>query len=140
MLEHYGVPRQYKDGEVIFRQGQPGQEMYVIRHGKVRVFGTRDGSETTFAVLKEHDFFGEMSLLSGGPRSATARAEGDLSVSVVDSATFARLISEPLVHEILVRMSQRLRDVDAELERLSTQDTVRREHLSHLVEQRHWLT
>lgn len=140
MLEQYGVPRQYKDGEVIFRQGSPGREMYVIRRGKVRIFGTHDGSETTFAVLREKDFFGEMSLLTGDPRSATAEAQGEVSVSVIDAATFAHLISEPLVHDILTRMSHRLQKVDIELEKLGSQDTIRREHLGHLMEQRHWLT
>jgi CRP-like cAMP-binding protein len=140
MLEQYGVPRTYKNGEVIFRQGQFGQEMYVIRSGKVRIFGTHNGAETTFAVLREKDFLGEMSLLTGEPRSATAKAQGDVSVSVIDAATFAHLISEPLVHDILTRMSRRLQDVDIELEKLGSQDTIRREHLGHLIEQRHWLT
>lgn len=138
MLEHYGVPRRYHDGQIIFKQGTRGDEMYVIRSGKVRVYGMKDGHDVTFAVLGLHDFFGEMALLTGEVRSASASAQGDVEVTVIDHATFNRLVGDPLVHDMLARMSQRIRDVDAELQKLSSQDDIRREHLSHIIEQRSW--
>lgn len=138
MLEHYGVPRRYSDGQMICKQGGRGDEMYVLRSGKVRVFTTDKGHETTLAVLGHHDFFGEMSLLTGDPRTASAVAEGDVELTVVDHVTFNRLVGDPLVHDMLARMSERIRNVDAELTKLASQDTVRREHLSHIIEQRNW--
>lgn len=138
MLEHFGVPRRYHGGDIIFRQGSRGEEMYVVRSGKIRIFGVENGVETTFAILGKHDFFGEMSLLTGETRSASATAEGDVEVSVVDRATFNKLVGDPLIHDMLVRMSQRISSVDEELKRLSAHESIRREHLGHIMEQRHW--
>lgn len=138
MLELYGVPRRYGAGEVIFRQGSRGNEMYVVRSGKVRIFGVENGIETTFAILGPHDFFGEMALLTGDLRSASATAEGEVELSVVDRATFDKLAGDPLVHDMLVRMSKRISAVDEELKKLSTHESIRREHLGHIMEQRHW--
>ena len=138
MLEHYGALRRLHDGEEFFRQGARGEEMYVVRSGKVVIYATENGVDTTLAVFGPHDFFGEMSLLTGEPRSASAKARGDVEVSVIDRETFNRIVSEPLVHDMLVRMSQRIRDVDLELEKLSSLDSIRREHLSHIIDQRQW--
>lgn len=138
MLEHYGAMRRFRDGEVIFRQGSRGEEIYVVRSGKVAVYATDNGVDTTLAVLGEHDFFGEMSLLTGEQRSASVRAQGDVEVSVIDRETFNRIVGDPLVHDMLVRMSQRIRDVDHELEKLSSLDVIRGEHLSQIIEQRQW--
>ncbi len=138
MLEHYGALRCFHDGEVFFRQGARGEEMYVVRSGKVAIYATDNGVDTTLAVLGQHDFFGEMSLLTGEPRSASARAQGEVEASVIDRETFNRIVSEPLVHDMLVRMSQRIRDVDRELEKLSSSEVIRREHISHIIEQRQW--
>ena len=59
-----------KKGDLVFRKGDPGDAMYLIKSGSVGVFSERDGSETCFADLHRGDFFGEMALLSGGKRSA----------------------------------------------------------------------
>lgn len=138
MLEHYGAPRRFRAGETVFRKGSRGSEMYVVRSGKIRIYGDENGVETTFAVLGPRDFFGEMSLLTGEVRSASAKAEEDTELSVIDRETFNRIVAEPLVHDMLARMSSRLAAVDRELEKLGSHDALRREHLSHLIEQRHW--
>lgn len=138
MLEHYGVIRRYHDGQIVCKQGAHGDEMYVVRSGKVRIFATDAGHETTLAVLGPHEFFGEMSLLTGDPRAASAAAQGDVEITVIDQVTFNRLVGDPLVHDMLARMSHRIRDVDAELTKLASQNDVRREHLSHIIEQRNW--
>ena len=139
MLEDYGRVRTFADGEIIFSEGEPGREMYVVREGKVRVFATVQGRETTLAVLNKSDFFGEMSLLTGKPRSASAKAAGDVQLLAVDKAQFDHLIEAPLVRMMLERMSERIFDVDRRLEELSAQDQIRREHLSGLVQQRSWV-
>lgn len=138
MLEHYGVPRRYEDDQIIFGQGSKGDEMFVVRTGKVRIHASHNGHDVTLAILGPHEFFGEMSLLTGEARSASAHAQGAVELTAVDAETFNRLVGDPLVHDMLARMSQRIRDVDRELEKLSGQDSIRREHLSHLIEQRNW--
>ena len=66
----------YNEGETIFHQNDPGDAAYIIREGMVRIW-TRDedAREVTLARLGPHDFFGELAVLDGGPRSASATAD-----------------------------------------------------------------
>ena len=67
--------RTYQPGEVIFREGDPGAGMYIVRKGKVNiVIGRPDGSEQLLAPIADRQFFGEMALLEAAPRSASAVA------------------------------------------------------------------
>ena len=65
--------RNYNKGEPIFYEGEPGQGMYIIKRGDVEIFSEKK-ERTTFATLGEGMFFGELSLLDGAPRSASAEA------------------------------------------------------------------
>src|SRR6266850_1027047 len=69
-LEH--LVRKQPSGTVLFREGDRGQTMYVIRSGKVNISKRIGDSEITLAVLGPGEFFGEMALLEGLPRSAGA--------------------------------------------------------------------
>src|ERR1043166_6459503 len=63
-----------KAGTVLFRTGDDGDAMYIIEQGKVRIcMRAKDGHEVTLTELHRGDFFGEMALLDGKPRSADAR-------------------------------------------------------------------
>lgn len=64
--------RSYYNGEVIFRQGQAGLGLFLIMEGKVEIFSERDGIQMKLADLHRGAFFGELSLFSDEPRSATA--------------------------------------------------------------------
>jgi len=64
-------------GETIFEEGSPGQEMYVIASGAVKVSTTKQGRETLLACMGPGEFFGEMALVDAAPRSGTAIAEED---------------------------------------------------------------
>lgn len=65
--------RTYQPGEVIFREGDPGAGMFIVRKGKVNiVIGRPDGSEQLLAPIGDRQFFGEMALLESAPRSASA--------------------------------------------------------------------
>ena len=65
--------RRASAGEVIFLNGDPGDSLYVIKSGSVEIFVRNTlGDKVVFAVLREGDLFGELSLLDSGPRSATA--------------------------------------------------------------------
>ncbi|MCA9668231.1 MAG: cyclic nucleotide-binding domain-containing protein, partial [Myxococcales bacterium] len=65
------------DGEqVIVREGDPGEALYVVKDGKVRVTTTKDGVAVHLATLERGACFGEVSLLSGRPRTATVVADG----------------------------------------------------------------
>lgn len=71
-IERILYRRTYKDGEVIFREGEPGLGMYIIEQGFVDIALASDGEK--LAELCDGDFFGELSLLDDGPRTATATA------------------------------------------------------------------
>jgi CRP/FNR family cyclic AMP-dependent transcriptional regulator len=62
-------------GEVIFKQGEPGDAMFIIQSGRVRIYAEREGEkQLTLNVYGEGDFFGEFSIIDGEPRSASAEA------------------------------------------------------------------
>lgn len=116
-----GICMTFRDGDVVFSQGDAAADMYVIRSGRVRIFRTHDGDEVTLAVLGPDDFFGEMALFVPGSRAATAVAVGDAEVEVLDRPTFMSLIKDPVVWRILMKMSDRIRAADEALEDAATE-------------------
>jgi CRP/FNR family transcriptional regulator, cyclic AMP receptor protein len=94
-------------GEVLVRQGDHGRELYVILRGAAEVFvGRRKVSELT-----PGDFFGEMALLSPGPRSATVTARTDMRVMVLDSRALDVIMDRErtLSRRLLEAMARRVR-------------------------------
>ncbi|MGH8935820.1 MAG: Crp/Fnr family transcriptional regulator [Acidimicrobiia bacterium] len=105
-VEEVPVPR----GTMLAREGQAGNEFFVVLEGKAAV--RRRGRR--IATLGEGDYFGEMSILDGAPRSATVAAETDGVVLVIRRREFSALLdSVPgLLKKIAVGLSQRLREAD----------------------------
>ena len=68
------VRRVAKVGEVIVREGDPGESMFIVSTGEVRATILRDGQQVPVATMRDGDFFGEMAVLSGEPRTATVTA------------------------------------------------------------------
>jgi len=68
------VRRVAKVGEVIVREGDPGESMFIVSTGEVRATILRDGRQAPVATMRDGDFFGEMAVLSGEPRTATVTA------------------------------------------------------------------
>lgn len=107
----------YQDGEVILRQGEAGDRMYVVQAGQVEVLQEKEGKEIRLTLLGEGEIFGEMALFDREVRSATVRAVGEVMVLSVDKRTFLRRVHEDpsLAFRILQKMSQRVRELSAEL-------------------------
>jgi len=122
MTEISGVGRVYQSGEVIVRQGEVGNCMYVIQSGKAEVVEEMDGQAVALAVLGESDFFGEMALFEDQVRSATVRALGTVRVLTVDKKILLRRIQQDpaLAFRILEHMCSRIRKLDCELARIKT--------------------
>src|SRR6185369_8503286 len=84
----------YGYGERVIRQGEPGDALYAIAAGAARIaVRGPDGSERELAVLRAGDVFGEMSLLTGEPRTASVYAHGELRVVEVRKAALAPILT-----------------------------------------------
>lgn len=85
--------RDYAALEPVFWIGENGDAMYVVGHGKVRLsYADEEGHDVTITVLGPGAFFGELSLLDGGPRTATARAETQCGLFSLDRAGFYKFL------------------------------------------------
>ena len=96
----------FKSGERIYREGDPGSEMFIVQSGAVEIYRDLGNQVQVLAVMEKGDFFGEMSVLAGTPRSACARAAEDSEVIEITSAIFDRMIRGNI--EIAVRMLRKL--------------------------------
>lgn len=97
-------------GTVLARAGQSGDQFFLILDGSARV----DVSPRKRAKLKPGDYFGEMSLLDGGPRSATVTADTPLRLLVIQRRDFATLLREApdLTQSLLATLSKRVRQAE----------------------------
>jgi len=119
-MEQGGLGRVYSDNDVIFREGETGEVLYVIQSGKVRITKKIPSGELTIAILQGGDIFGEMAIFDRLPRSATAMALGDARILTVDKKKLFQTISKDptLVLKIVETMSKRIRRLDEELTQL----------------------
>lgn len=100
----------FLEGETIVRAGEPGGTFFVVLEGEVRVVrGSR-----TIARMGPGEFFGEISLLDGGPRTATVVAETPISAVRVSKRSFDRVVTrEPTVAaKVLAVVARRLREAE----------------------------
>ena len=107
----------FLNGETIFNEGDSSSEMFVVRTGKIEISKNVSGHAMRLAVLDRGSFFGEMSLLEGLPRSATARALGDVSLLVLrPGSLLLQIRRDPtFAFELLQQLSGRIRDLDEKL-------------------------
>jgi len=108
----------FADGEVIIRQGDPGDSLYVIRNGEVVVQVEVGGQTREVAVLRDGAFFGEMSLMTGEARKATCMARGDATVYLLDKAGFQEILqqNEQIIEGISTKLTQRQLALEAQRE------------------------
>jgi CRP-like cAMP-binding protein len=122
-----GMEKKLTPGELLFNEGDKGDAMYLIREGKIKITKGRGSDEKVLAVLKEGDFFGEMAIIDGSPRSATATAVADTSLLVIDKETFRNKIKEnPLIEYVLETLARRLRSTDEQIRLLTIKSEERR--------------
>jgi CRP/FNR family transcriptional regulator len=105
--------KEYKDGEVIFRQGDKGNCMFIIQDGEVEAVAEADGKELRLRTMGPNDFFGEMALFEKETRTATIRAIQPTRVLTIDKKNFLGGIHEDpsLAFRIVQTMSHRIRDL-----------------------------
>ncbi len=93
-------------GDLVCREGEAGDEMYVIQKGRVRLTRGDQGRVAEVALLAKGDFFGEMSLLEGQPRAETAHAVDAAEVLRVNGLVFNKMLTSNA--EIAVRMLRKI--------------------------------
>ena len=120
--------KSFRPQELLFKQGDPGEHMFIIQSGKIEVFLTTPKGEKSLAFYGPGDFFGEMAIIDKAPRSANARAVEETRVIMLDERTFdLHVQSNPaIVRKILKNMSNRLRDTNNQLTNLLIKDVNRR--------------
>lgn len=108
ILAGAGAPiRSFKAGEIIFRHGDPAEELYIVKSGKVEIrLGNR-----SLDTLPELSIFGEMALIDHSPRSATVVAATDATIVPVDEKQFLFLVSRTphFALNVMRVLAQRLR-------------------------------
>jgi len=107
--------RRFARGQTIFHKDDPGESLFIIEEGAVRIYlPSPRGSDLTLALLGSGDYFGDLALLDGGPRSASAEATEETATLVLERGDFARLIgSRPeSAMAIVAAVARRLRETD----------------------------
>lgn len=114
------IGRVYAQGEIIFKEGEEADRMYVVQSGKVKITKKTVSGALTIATLESGEIFGEMALFDRLPRSATAQALGDARVLSIDKEKlFSTISKDPtLVFKILESMSRKIRKLNEEFMQL----------------------
>lgn len=116
--------RTFEPGDVLFREDEPGNTMFVIQAGQVRISKSgRDGTKT-LAILGAGEFFGEMAILNAKPRTATAEAQTQLRVLVIDAKTFGQMVvsNAEIAVRLITKLARRLDSANALIEVLMHRD------------------
>jgi CRP/FNR family cyclic AMP-dependent transcriptional regulator len=98
--------RDFSAGNVLFREGEHGDDMYVIQSGLVQIIKRVGGEDRPLATLGRGEFLGEMAILNGKPRTATAVVLEDAKCLVIDAATLEHMIANNA--EIALRLVKKL--------------------------------
>jgi CRP-like cAMP-binding protein len=113
--------RRFRRGEVVFHQGDPGDSLHIVSSGGLKVLlpGT-EGDEAIIATLRPGDFFGELSLLDGSPRSATVAAVEPSETLALPRDSFRDLLDrDPAVRDaLLAGLAHQMRRITGHVEEL----------------------
>ncbi len=102
--------KDYSEGEIIFREGDEGRELYIVEKGRIAItIRLPGGGERELDEVLTGDFFGEMSIFENAPRSATCYAKSDTSMMIIHQDAFGRLID--LSPEIAVKIMYNMLDI-----------------------------
>jgi CRP-like cAMP-binding protein len=107
----------YRPGEILFRQGDPGDAAYVILEGKADILAESNGSLIKIAELADNAIVGEIAILCDVSRTATVKASGPLEALRIRKDVFLNLLADypDMMFEILRSLAQRLTRTTSEL-------------------------
>lgn len=120
--------REFSAGTVLFREGEPAREMFVVHSGAVQIHKTVRDVEQVLGILGAGELFGEMALLNSRPRNATATVIEDSQLLVIDPPTFDTMIrgNIEIAVRLIKKLSARLEDANEQIENLMLRDPASR--------------
>jgi CRP-like cAMP-binding protein len=126
MFARFG--KRFPAGTVLFREGERGEEMFILQSGKVKISKKIRGVEKTLATLEKGEFFGEMAILNDKPRSASAEVIETADMLVIDRKTFETLLRSnvEIAIRFIKRLADRLRETNEQMESLMIRDNTSR--------------
>jgi CRP/FNR family transcriptional regulator, cyclic AMP receptor protein len=121
---HERFARAFPAGTVLFREGDPGFDMFVIHVGRVQLTRHLRQHDVTIAVLHPGEFFGEMAIVNNRPRSATATCLDHAELLVIDQRTFEAMIrrNAEIAVRLIRKLAERLDRANAQIEMLLLKD------------------
>lgn len=122
LISRYG--RRFAAGTVLFRDGDPATEAFLLQDGRVRLLKQAGRMERSLRVVRPGDLFGESALLRGAARSSTAVALDDVVTLAFDHATFEQVLatSAEVAGRVLNQLIRRMRDAEDQIEILMLRD------------------
>lgn len=127
--------KSFRSGHVLFREKDNGAEFYIILSGSVKIYTSNGGEDKILSVFKSGDSFGELSLLDGKPRSASAAILEDSVLFALDKTSFLDVLRANFDIAIIImqELCQRLRDTNQHVHDLTFLDS-RTRILKHLIQ------
>ncbi|MBF5041390.1 Crp/Fnr family transcriptional regulator [Aggregicoccus sp. 17bor-14] len=122
LFQRFG--KEFARGTVLFSEGEPGKEMYVLQSGRVTISKQVRDVQKVLAVLGPGEFFGEMAIISNKPRNASATVSEDAKLLVIDPKTFEGMIrgNSEIAVRMIKKLAERLSEADAQIENLLLSD------------------
>ena len=116
--------QEFAAGDVLFRDGEPGDRMFVIQTGAVRITKTMGGEQKVLAVLGPGEFLGEMAILNGKPRTATATVVEPTRCLLIDARTLEAMVAKnaEIALRLIKKLARRLDSADTLIEILMHTD------------------
>jgi len=118
MISRTGIIKRYSKGHLVMQQNSLGDTFYVVVSGSVKVtLLSMDGKEITLSILKQSDFFGELSLMDNEPRSANVIVIEDSTLFLLTQKQFHQLITTypDILKKVLKEICTRLRHADEKI-------------------------
>jgi CRP-like cAMP-binding protein len=126
LFQRFG--KEFAKGTVLFQEGEPGKDMFVLQSGKISISKKVRDVEKVLAVLGPGEFFGEMAIISNKPRNATATVMEDAKLLVIDPKTFEAMIrgNAEIAVRMIKKLAERLSEADSQIENLLLSDPASR--------------
>jgi CRP/FNR family transcriptional regulator, cyclic AMP receptor protein len=116
--------REFAAGDILFREGDPGDQMFVIQSGAIRITKSVAGEDREIAVLGSGEFLGELAILNSKPRSATATVVEPTRCLVIEAKTLETMVARnaEIAMRLIKKLAKRLDSADALIELLMHRD------------------